>query len=296
MTTITDTIEQWTTYRAELAQAGAIAASTFKSQSAIARVLELSFGHIMLGSLRKSVIDLFVARRLQNHKPVTVHGEIVIFRQILNWAIDEKLLDAMPRFPTVSVPNIEQALPSNEDFLWYLVNLPQKHSDALEFMLLTGLAPHELERLQTQDYDEGKNEIHIGYRPDFFIKQASRRRAIPLNHRATGIWWLRAAGKELDYHPFPKSAAIQKAMRRLFLSSPAAPIAADGLTPKMMRKWFASVVAKQHAEEVLQRLLGHAPGSPITRRHYVRSTDAEARVATDAVRMTPPVKSNLTTL
>jgi hypothetical protein len=45
------------------------------------------------------------------------------------------------------------------------------------------------------------------------------------------------------------------------------------VTPKLMRQWFASQVAGDAPEHVLQRLLGHSPGSKITRKHYVRSQD-----------------------
>jgi hypothetical protein len=38
---------------------------------------------------------------------VTVRAELNVLRQILNWCVDEQLLGARPRLPTVQVPNVE---------------------------------------------------------------------------------------------------------------------------------------------------------------------------------------------
>lgn len=265
------TITAWTDYRFQLAVLGRIAESTLLNQSAIAAHLSDTIGQTPIAALRKSQIDIYVAERLQTCKPVTVHAELAVLRQILNWAVDERIIKERPRLPTVKVPNVERPLPGDDDYIWFLRHLPFKHSQALEFMLLTGLAPHELARLQPRDIGDGG--IVIGGRPDFRVKQESRRRVVPLNPRAAMIWALRSAGLPQDAAVFPRENAMQRAMRRLLLSRDDAPLAADGLTPKMMRKWFASKVAAEHSEAVLQRLMGHAPGSPITRRHYVRSND-----------------------
>lgn len=269
--TFAATIGKWAAYRDEMVRLGSLAESTAANQWRISVLLSVMLGHHSTPDLRKSHIDLFAARRLQTCKPVTVHAELAVLRQILNWAVDERIIKERPRLPTVKVPNVERPLPGDDDYIWFLRHLPFKHSQALEFMLLTGLAPHELARLQPRDIGDGG--IVIGGRPDFRVKQESRRRVVPLNPRAAMIWALRSAGLPQDAAVFPRENAMQRAMRRLLLSRDDAPLAADGLTPKMMRKWFASKVAAEHSEAVLQRLMGHAPGSPITRRHYVRSND-----------------------
>lgn len=282
----TDAIASWTAYRAKLADLGSIAHSTFIQQTRIAQIIASSLGEHDLTALRKSHFDLWIAERRKTCAPVTIQGELNVVRQILNWCVDERLLARTdkPRIPTISVPNTEKPLPSDRDFVWYLTLLPQRTSEALEFMLLTGLAPHELERLQVQDYYPEQQELHIGDRKDFQVKTEARRRPVPLNERARQIWRMHSMGRLFRQNVFPKTGALQKAMRRLYLSTEDPPPAADGLTPKMMRKWFASKVAAEQSEAVLQRLLGHAPGSPITRKHYVRTTTEQARNAVDAVK------------
>lgn len=275
--TLNHTIAQWIAYRGKLLLLGSLAPATHINQAAIANRIACSLGQHPIAALRKSHVDLYVAARLQTCKPVTVHAELAVLRQILNWAVDERTIKERPRLPTVKVPNTEKPLPGDDDYIWYLRHLSEHQSHALEFMLLTGLAPHELARLQPRDIGDGG--IVIGGRPDFRVKQESRRRVVPLNPRAALIWSQQSTGRAPDAAVFPRENAMQRAMRRLFLFSPDAPTGADGLTPKMMRKWFASKVAAEHSEAVLQRLMGHAPGSPITRRHYVRSNDQALRDA-----------------
>lgn len=281
--TFAEVADQWLKHRMHLSTLGSVAPRTIVNQSQVSRTIAANIGAVPIADLRKSHIDLFVAARLAHCRPVTVAGEVDVLRQILNFAVDEQIIASRPRLPSVSVPNTERPLPSDDDFAWFLRTMAPRHGDALQFMLLTGLAPHELERLETRDYSLVTNHITIGGRPDFRVKQESRRRDIPLNPAALVLWGKWTMGTMPTHAPFPSADALQKAMRRHVLDRDDAPIAADGLTPKMMRKWFASKIAAEHSEAVLQRLLGHAPGSPITRKHYVRSNDEQLRGAVDGL-------------
>jgi integrase len=101
------------------------------------------------------------------------------------------------------------------------------------------------------------------------------------------LWFEACAGRSDEDVVFPAVAAMQKAIRRTTADVPLglnpARLEAANISPKLMRKWFASKVAADQPEHVLQRLLGHAPGSPITRRHYVRSTDEQVERAAAGV-------------
>lgn len=261
----------WVDYRERLVEFSRLAHSTFTNQSKIVAAWTAHLGALELDEIRKSHVELAVGALAQSRKPGTLRGDVALLAQILNWCVDEGHLAARPRLPTISVPNIEDDLPSDEAFTWAIEHVsPQRHRDSLEFMLLTGLAPHECARLQPEDFDEGRGAVGIGQREDFAVKTASRRRWVPLNARARVLW---------ASAPFPSVAATEKALQRA--RGPGMPKGANLITPKMMRKWFSSKLAGDVAEHVLQRLLGHAPGSKITRRHYVRSrqTDAEDAVA-----------------
>lgn len=272
---VTAALLQWIGHRGRMAELNLVAPSTLANQKQIVGTLVGGLGSHDLENLRKSVIELYVGERLQTCQPVTVTGELNVLRQFLNWCMDEGLLTKKPRLPTVSVPATEAPLPGDEAFAWMLAAVPANISRALEFMMLTGLSPHELERVQVRDMEwfQTQPQLGIGQRPDFALKQPSRRRRVPLNERALAIWFQDAEGGAQTDEVFPTSAAMQKAMVRARKVPDPQPAGVEGVTPKTMRKWFASKVSDSEPEHVLQRLLGHAPGSKITRKHYVRSTD-----------------------
>lgn len=279
--TVDDAIKQWCEYRRRCANLGLVQFTTHHNQTQIAQSIIAGLGSIILADLRKSDVDLWMGERLQTHAPVTVRGELNVLRQFLNWCVDEQLLGARPRLPTVQVPATEQALPSDRAFTWALKAVPERHRQALEFMMLTGLSPHEAERVQVRDCTLG--HIGIGQRPDFKVKTPSRRRRVPLNERAQ-LLWLKITGglRPLD-NALPSSCSMQKALARARAADKNAPPDAGRVTPKLMRQWFASHVAEDSPEHVLQRLMGHAPGSKITRRHYVRSSDDQMVAAVGGI-------------
>lgn len=274
-------ITKWLKHREQLVELDTLAKSTFDNQYRIAGVITGMCGTIATSDFRKSSIELFIAKRGLICKPVTVAGELDVLRQILNWIVDEGYEFTMPRFPQLSVPTDDSPFPDDEDFIFVLTHSQPKASASLEFMLLTGLAPHENGRLQVRDYDatrEKYGSIGIGQRPDFKVKRASRRRWVPLGYKASALWAKWTFGMEPREHPFHSPDAARKAMQRLRESVPGTP---PEITPKMMRKWFSSHLAGNNVpEHVLQALLGHAPGSKITRQHYVRSNNADRVAAT----------------
>lgn len=290
--TVRTAIAQWIEYRCKLRELSLVAGSTLANQTQIAVMLGKELGDHKLDQLRKSHIELWMGARLQTCSPITVRGEMNVLRQVLRWCVDENFLTVAPRMPKLSVPATEDALPSDEAFLWVLANVPHRHANALEFMMLTGLSPHELERVEVRDMTRSlyqhETKLQIGMRADFAVKQPSRRREVPITSRALLLWREATLGMAEDIQPFPTVAAMQKAIRRA-VNAPAnrtgIPTGLAGITPKLMRKWFASKVAAEQPEHVLQRLMGHAPGSPITRRHYVRSSDDQVASAIAGVRL-----------
>jgi integrase len=270
--TLADLIDRWLAFRAQLAGLDGIAPSTEAKQRQTANSLSRMIGETSLSELSPSAILLWSKARTKEVAATTHDGEMRLLKQILNWAVDEAIIAQRPKLPTVKVANVEAPLPSDEDYVWYLRTLAPRHAEALEFMLLTGLAPHELARLQPRDMTH--DGLFIGAREDFRVKAEARRREVPLNRRAAMIWSRWSLGLAPDIPVFPTEAAMQKAMKRR-----GCPPGSEGVTPKMMRKWFASMVAAENSEAILQRLLGHVPGSPVTRRHYVRSQDEALRGA-----------------
>lgn len=290
-------IDGWLAFQRRLVDLQGLAASTLRKRTNIARRFRENFGETDLALLSKSHLDLYVAKRRQTCAPVTLADELATLQQFLTWCVDEQHRAQLPRFPTVQVPNVETSQISDAAITWILEHMAHSHAEALEFMALMGLSPHELERIETQDnrhdpegpmahrMPEVPVGIYIGGRPDFAVKQPSRRRWLPLSGRAMTIWVTRTFGTSPTHRPFPKRDALEKALQRLRLEYPDMPHDARRVTPKVMRSWFASKVANDHPEKVLQKLMGHAPGSPVTRKHYVRSTRAECADAMEGLKI-----------
>lgn len=273
----------WLEYRQRMVELELIKRSTWNNQCQITGALIKGIGSVQLADIRKSHIELYIGQRLKTLGPVTVAGEINVLRQILNWCVDEQHLTVRPRLPTVSVPNVELELPPDEAYIFVLNNVSDKHSLSLEFMLLTGLSPHEIERIEHRDVkirtgDDAEDcplEVQIGMREGFQTKTPARRRTILLNRRASTIILEQTLGTDDTCKPFPSRDSTEKAIQRMRIKFPDAPAGVDRITPKMMRQWFASKISGDVAENVLQALLGHAPGSSVTRRHYVRSNETQ---------------------
>jgi site-specific recombinase XerD len=177
---VREACELWIAYRAQCSNLGLVAESTYDNQSAIVGTIVVALGAHALDALRKSDIDLWVGERLQTHAPVTVRGELNVLRQVLNWCVDEQHLGQRPRLPTVQVPATENALPSEAAFVWALKAVPDNHRAALELMMLTGLSPHEAERLQVRDKTRQTQSASVSARTS-----RSRRRAVAAGSRLT---------------------------------------------------------------------------------------------------------------
>lgn len=288
-----DAALQWQQYRLRMVQLELVQGSTFRNQAYIVGQLTNRLAEHDIADLRKSHIELYIGQRLKTNQPVTVAGEVNVLRQILNWCVDEQLLDARPRLPSVSVPNVEKQLPSDEAYTFVLTNVAAAHSSSLEFMLLTGLSPHELERIEKRDLHvrigpdaaQCPYEVHIGFRDDFNVKTPARKRVVILNKTASQIILIRSLGTHDTFRPFPTRDSTEKAIQRMRKLHPDAPAGVERITPKMMRQWFASKISGDVAENVLQALLGHAPGSKVTRMHYVRSNEAQRAEAVSDLKM-----------
>lgn len=281
--TVFDAINRYLDYRQELTDLRQIAATTHQAQAHILQIWQSHIGDIELDAVRKSHLDIALARMGQTRSSVTLSVDRCVIRTFFLWAVDERLIDEPPRIPVVRSEFTEEDLPGDEAFRYVMLNLPERHSKALEFMMLTGIAPHEMERCQPIDMDAKRTKhgsLGVGIRPSFHVKQSTRRRWIPLSTRARDIWDDMTDGMEADAAIFPKTDAIQKAIWRVKQKPGNRPKGVGQITPKWARKWFGSRVASQQPEHVMQRLMGHAPGSKVTRRHYTRASERQMTEAT----------------
>jgi integrase len=202
-------------------------------------------------------------RRKAGIAPSTINAELIVLKAILNHAVEVGHLEEAPRFKRLQAPIVEKDLPDPELVKEFVATLPNQHRLPLLFSLLTGASWHEVERLGWKDVDFRPGVIRIGHTTP---KTQARKRELPMSKAARAILHEAHDATGGVGPVFPKAGSTRAYMNTHRRKKYGA------ISPAVMRKVFASMAANEVPEHILQRLLGHAPGSPVTRRHYVRST------------------------
>lgn len=269
----------WLAHKKNLAEHGRLAQSTVRSYKKIIATLDETFGAKDIERVHKKDIETFLAKRHKGRAASTVNLELTILRAILSFAYEEGHIAAVPRVKPVDDPDVEEPeLPEISRVLKFIERMPDRVRLPLKFSMLTGCSWHEVERLEKRDLDFARKRIRIGYRDDFGIKTAYRKRELPMTPQVAAV--LREAlprGAPPETRVFPGAHGGRQVVWRN-----RRPKDSD-LSPAVMRKVFASIAANEVPEHVLQRLLGHAPGSRITRKHYLRSRRSEMERAMSTV-------------
>jgi integrase len=261
-TTFAGAVNDWLLHSRALVDAGAKAESTHRNQSRIAALLLEYFGPAPVEDVRRTVIELYAARRRQARiSPTTINAELIVLKAILNHAVEVGHLEGAPRFKRLQAPIVEKDLPDPELVKEFVATLPAQHRHPLLFSMLTGASWHEVERLTWDDVDFRAGVVRIAHTTP---KTQARRRELPMSKAVRAL--LHVAGETETNLVFPKAGSTRAYMNTHRRKKYGA------ISPAVMRKVFASTAANEVPEHILQRLLGHAPGSPVTRRHYVRST------------------------
>lgn len=270
----------WHLHQESMVKAGRISAPTLRSYAKALRPLVDHFGAADVSALTTIQTDNYAAWRRTHGaggrtvKSSTINHELQVLRSILTYASDAGLLSAdPPRVRSMPNPTIEEDLPDTAVIAAIVDRLPPHHAMALRFSALTGLSWHEVQRLQWRDIDPWRKLINVGRRSTFITKTAARIRSVPITKEvATLLRRVQGAqrGTVAGEAPvFPAAGGTAKALLRDRRHGE------PEVTPAMMRKLFsATLAAKRVPEAQLQRLLGHAPGSKVTRKHYIRSQAA----------------------
>jgi integrase len=206
--------------------------------------------------------------------PSTINAHLRVLRTLLNFAQDAGYITEVPRLRSVRERIKNDTLPDPKTVEAFLKTLDQRHADALRFSQWTGLSWHEVERIEWQDITTNgtTTSLEIGERFDFTTKTEQRRRTLPLSMIARNLLKEIGRGSPTD-KIFPAAKGTRDHMNRMRTHK------FGGITPATMRKMFASAVARTAPEVVLQKLLGHAPGSTVTRKHYVRDIEGDLYAA-----------------
>jgi integrase len=208
--------------------------------------------------------------------PSTIRVRLVFLRKSLAWAVDQKFLPDMPRFPTVKVPRKRpQPIPSESFERMYAKASDNNMRAFLLAGWLGGLRLHEAAALQREEstqapwVDFARDRIVF---PAEFVKSAEDQ-WVPLDPMLrAALAALPKRGRKFFYFPSQRRAqltltGIGHAVTRL------AQKAGVRLSMHSLRKGFGCRYAGKVPAQVLQRLMRHA-NIALTMTYYANVDDA----------------------
>jgi integrase len=276
--------DEWQRYSEGLVMLAQKRPGTHKNQMKVLRTLREKWDSTRLSEITRPAIKIFAGERAATGlKSTTVNAELRVLSAILHYAEEQGYIPEAPRIPYLPEPMEERDLPSPALVQEFVNTLPSYHRLPLLMSLYTGMSWHEICRLRWKDI--GPVSIKIGF-DGMQVKTGLRRRELPITPAVREIVReARAQKGELagDGSPvFPSAPATRQYLVRQRTHK------YGMISPSVMRKVFASMVAEASPEHVLQKLLGHAPGSRVTRKHYIRShKDAMKEAMSDVARRLP---------
>lgn len=247
-----------------------------------------------IGQLDGSSLIAYQKNRLAaGIRPASINSEIRSLNKVFGWALSGKFIDAIPKVERIPEPDLDMDLvPTLEEVSRIAAALPTETAPLVWFVILTGCRPGEAYHLTWDRVDEVNGWAEMKPKDGWQPKNRNSIRRLPLDGMLLEL--IRAQPKDSRF-VFPSTVDATKArtnMRKAFATAvKAAKIMRCGkqvltITPKWLRKAFASWQAINGLHpSVLKALLGHAPGSNVTDKHYIHADEQTKRAA--VVRMLP---------
>lgn len=203
---------------------------------------------------------------------------------ILRWSQKQGHIATVPEIEQIPSPRREVTIPTPDEVVSLLDQLPDRIRPIVHFIAETGCRLGEVRNLTWSSIDELRGTVHIrpydGWTPK--TRQSERRVFIGGELLET----IRRLPKASRYvfpgkdptRPFDNfKKALASAVKRAGIERDSVPLK---ITPHVLRKAYATWQAEKGVpSSTLQSLLGHAPGSRTTERHYVHITDEARRGA-----------------
>jgi integrase len=245
--------------------------ATAKSYRTVFNTIQRVVDPQLLRSVDERTLSAFAAAQKRSLNPVTVRSRLALLHKALCWAVEQKFIPAVPKFPHVKV---SQKLPEPvppESFERLLAKAPDAHWRA--FLLcgwLGGLRLMEAFRLERQEtttapwVDFSRNRIVF---PAEFVK-ARRDQWVPLDPVLRDA--LEAVPRFAGPQCFRLTGQTGVKVSPSWVSEKIKTMAAAAgvkLTYRSLRRGYGSYYAARVPAQVLQKLMRHA-NIGMTMRYY----------------------------
>ena len=231
------------------------------------------------------LLEWYQTQRLSDGvAPDTVNSDIRLIRKIINWGKRAKKGCVMPEIEAIPSNDEEPYIPSPEEMSKVLANVCKRTRLILRFILETGCRAAEAYHLRWAHVDLKKLQVAIRADENWTPKTKHSARTIPIGTElAEEISKLPRVSPYVfpGRKPNKPLTSVRKALAAGVRKAGLTNMDEDvHLTVHDLRKINASWRAMAGVpERVLQDLLGHAPGTPVTNKHYVFTNDEAKRKA-----------------
>lgn len=259
--------------------------STLEIDAYRLKALQAYFRDEKLHEITEERLTAYQAHRLgQGRKPVTINCELATLGLVFKWAVKKGYARAVPKAEQIPVNPAPVIIPTPEEVVRIIGNLPERLRPLVRFLAETGCRKGEAVNLLWECVDEIGGYADIVAREGWTPKTGQSQRRIPLNPDLLamiqtlpkeGPYVFTGQDPEKPVGCFKKAWASAVAKARIMRNG--RPV---HVPVKALRKAHATWQAERGINEsVLQSLLGHARGSRVTRQFYIHATEQARRAA-----------------
>ena len=259
--------------------------SSIETDAYRAKALFRFLGDLDLGAITENRVNAYQRHRLkQGIKPVTINDETAFLTRVLAWANKNGYRVNLSEIEQIPVRPVHPDIPTPQEVVRIIDALPDRLRPVITFLAETGCRIGEALNLTWDCVDLDQGIAHIRSKDGWTPKTMQSERPIFLSDGLLTIMSQLPAGGS---YVFPGAApdkpiwnlrrSWNRAVRKAGIKRNGEPAT---FPPKSLRKALATWQSARGIDEsVLQRHLGHAPGSRITRQHYVQATERALRNA-----------------
>lgn len=234
-------------------------------------------GESKLTDISEEKLTEFQKIRLRSGlRPATVNSDVTAIKKVLNWAKRKDYLSVVPNVEKVPQMREESFLPTIAEVMKIIDALPDRLKPLVRFLAETGCRSGEAFNLTWDCIDLKAGTVDFKAQGGWTPKTSSSVRRIYIKGKIIDV--LNQLPKNGDYVFAGKlpNKPIDNIKKAFASAVNEAKITRNGkrirITPHTLRSAYATWQAVDNGvpEPVLQTMLGHAPGSQVTRQYYVK--------------------------
>ncbi|MBC8338869.1 MAG: site-specific integrase [Alphaproteobacteria bacterium] len=283
--TFSQGVKEWEESQKRRVRTGKLRDASLTTRMNELKPVQAFLGDYSVTAITTELMEKYQERRdREGCRSATVNSEVASLKQVLHWLVPLGHLQSVPNVEPVPPSDIEHEIPTEDEVVALIGFLPEPLKLLVRMMAETGMRPGEVYNLPWR---------HVNLKEEY-LRVRPFRNWRPKNERSIRRVWL-SSGLRAEMHRLPKNGtfvfsgrdtnkpitdfkkALNTAVEKAKLERYGQPM---HLTPKIFRKAFATWQAERGVSpSILQKQLGHAPGSRMTEQYYIHVRDFAVKEA-----------------